>query len=625
MLQRIRDGLQSRRWLTLGMLGALALVFAAWGAYGIVDLSITGGDYAAKAEGEKISINEAREAWTQQQAQWAQRFGGELPDAFKKQLQNELLEGLVRNVVLSQHARELGYRVTPAQIHQALREVPAFQVDGKYSPDAAKSRLAQAGISLPAFEADLLRGLQRTQLQRAIQASDFVTPLELERLHALEDEQREVRYAAFTPEKFADNAPLDDAAVQAYYQKHQSNYLTSESVRLAYGELRVDQLAAQQPLTEADLRAEYEKNKNRYLQAEKRRARHILIKENAAALKKAQDVLAQAKAGKDFSALAREFSEDTGSAAQGGDLGWAERNYYVAPFADALFGMSPGEIRGPVKTQFGFHIIKLDEVQPAKGRTFEEVRPELEAQLRRDRASDQLGNVQEQMVRKLEEPGADFDALLKEFDLQPGAVANFERGAGGAPLGAAPELQEVVFSTPVLEEKRIGGPVVLGEDRLVVVKVLEHRKPAPKPLADVRAEVVAAIRKERGSAAALKAADAARAKLLSGASFDDVAKEAGVTAEAARFVGRKDSSVPAPVLELAFDSAKPAGKAIYRTAMLDDGGVAVVAITAVRLNPERNPARTAEAAARRGAGDVAAYVEELRRKADVSVNPKAFE
>src|SRR5687768_291835 len=233
MLQRIRDGLQGQRWLALLIIGVLALVFAAWGAYGIVDLNVAGGAYAAKVEGEKISVEEAREAWTQQQAQWAQQFGGELPEPFKRQLQNELLEGLVRNAALSQHARKQGYRVTDAQIHAALREIPAFQIDGKYSPDVAKGRLAQAGISLSAFEADLRRGLQRTQLQRAIQASDFVTPLELERLHALEDEQREVRYASFTPEKFAGDAPVDDAAVQAYYKKNQSAYLTTESVRLS--------------------------------------------------------------------------------------------------------------------------------------------------------------------------------------------------------------------------------------------------------------------------------------------------------------------------------------------------------------------------------------------------------
>jgi peptidyl-prolyl cis-trans isomerase D len=355
-----------------------------------------------------------------------------------------------------------------------------------------------------------------------------------------------------------------------------------------------------------------------------------LIKDGPAALKRAQDIVAEAKSSTDFSALAKKYSTDVGSAAQGGDLGWAERSYFVAPFADALFAMSQGEIRGPVKTQFGYHILKLDEIQPGKTRTFEEVRPELEAQVRRDQASDQLGDAQERISRRLEESGADFDALVKEFGLQTGEVPSFQRGSGGAPLGAAPELQEVVFSTPVLQEKRIGGPIVLGEDRLIVVKALEHRLPAPRPVSEVRDEVIAAIRKERGAAAAEKAADVARARLLSGASFDDVARELGVSGEPARFISRDDTAVPAPVRTLVFEAPKPAGKPLYRTAKLEDGGAAIVAITAVRLDPtsiagEARATRIAQAAAEHGTGDVAAYIEELRRNADVSKNPKAFE
>src|SRR5215210_1923273 len=213
MLQKIRDSLQAQRWLAAAVLGVLALVFAAWGAYGIVDLKIGGGDYAAKVAGEKISIEEAREAWSQQQGEWQQRFGGELPEEFKRQLQSELLENLVRSTALRAHARELGYRVTDEQIRTALRKIPAFQIDGKYSAQVARERLAQAGISLPAFEADLRRGLQRTQIQRGIEASDFVTPAELERLHGLEDEQREVRYATLTPDKYAGDAAVGDSDI----------------------------------------------------------------------------------------------------------------------------------------------------------------------------------------------------------------------------------------------------------------------------------------------------------------------------------------------------------------------------------------------------------------------------
>jgi peptidyl-prolyl cis-trans isomerase D len=632
MLQRIGDSLKGQRWVAILVLGALALVFAAWGAYGIVDLNFGGMQNAAAEVGkQRISMDEVRNAWTQQQARFAQQFGGELPEPFRKQLQEQLLEEMIRNVVITQQATKQGYRVSDAQAHDALREIPAFQVDGKYNRDAAYSILMQQGITIDQFEREIRENLLRAQLARGIQSSDFVTPLELERLHALEDEQRELRYLTLPAEKFARSAAVDDAAIQEYVKKNQAQYMTPESVRLAYAELRQEQVAAQVVVSDADMREAYDKARSTYVQGERRRARHILIAEAPGAQAEAQRVVAQARQpGADFAALAKKFSADTGSASQGGELGWQERGNLAKPFEDALFGMKAGEIAGPIKTEFGYHIIQLEEIQAAHTRTFEEARPEIEAKLRNDRAVDQLGSTQEQIERKLEESNPDFDSLVKEFHLKPGEVPQFTRDAGGAPLGNTPELRELVFSTPVLEEKRIGGPIGVGEDRLVVVKVLEHRKPEPRPIAEIRDEVVAAIRKERGTEAARKAADDARAKLLSGRSFDEIAKSLGVTAEAARFVGRDDPSTPAPIRSVAFEVPPPAGKPIYRAVSLDDGGAAVVAITGSRLDPEGNSSdrlkeRREQAAARHGSGDVAAYVAEVRRRADVTKNPKAFE
>jgi peptidyl-prolyl cis-trans isomerase D len=633
MLQRIRDGLQSQKWLTYVVIGALILVFAAWGAYGIVDLSVGPGNYAATANGEKITVKDASEQWQRQQAMWQQRFGGELPAELKTRMQDELLEAMISDVLLQAHARKLGYRVSSDQLHEAIKQVPQFQVDGKYSPEAARFALSSVGMSEAEFETSLRRDLERRQIEEAIRVSNFITPAEVKRYQALQSEQREVRFISLAPEKFADKAVTDDAAVQAYYTKSQARFMTMESVRLAYGELRVDQLASQVVVTDSDVAAEYEKNKASYVQGEKRQARHILIesgKDDAAALKKAQEVLAEANSGKDFAALAKQYSQDPGSAQNGGDLGWTEKGYFDPAFDEAEFSMKVGEIRGPVKSKFGYHIIKLEAIEPSHGRTLAEVRSELEAQVRRNRAAEQFGEVQDKLQSQLEKPGADFDALVKSFNLQQGEVAEYHRGTGGAPLGESADLDAVVFSSAVLDEKRVGGPVALGEDRIVIVKALEHKKSEPKPLGTVRDEIVKAIRDETGRAEATKAAEAARAKLAGGASFEDVAKELGVTAEPARFIGREDPSVPAAVRTAAFDAGKPAvGKSIYRLAKLENGGDAVISVSNVRLDPNSPPrlevAQQRELMNRLGAGDAVAYLEELRRSADVSKNPKAFE
>ncbi|HYL69718.1 MAG TPA: peptidyl-prolyl cis-trans isomerase [Candidatus Dormibacteraeota bacterium] len=638
MLQKIGDSLKGEtgrtsKWIAYVILGVLSLVFAAWGAYGIVNLNFGGSNYAAEAGGAKIPLEDARSAWLRQQAQWQQRLGGaELPAVLKNQLQDQVLEGLINRALLTAHTQSLGYRVTRDALREAVQSEPAFQVAGQYSPEAAKAALTQAGVSEQAYEDDVRASVQRVQLEGGIRASEFFTGAELARLTELEDQEREVRYLLLPLERFKPSTGIDDAAIKAYYQSHQAQYLTPESAHLQYAELRLDALAAQQSVSDADLHAAYDKAKSRLEVPERRRARHILItgKDDAAALAQAQQVLAQLKAGKDFGELAKQYSQDPGSAKNGGDLGWAERGAYVKPFADTLFGMSVGEVKGPVKTQFGYHIIKLDEIQAGKAKSFEEARSELEAQLRRDRASDRFGEIQEQLQTKASEPGADLNALAQEYKLQGADLPNFLKGTGAAPLGQAPALQELVFSEPPLASGRLGGPVLLGDDRLVLVKVLERRKSQAKPLAEVRDSIAATLGTERGTQAALKAAQAAREKLAAGSSFEAVAQELKLSADPAHFIGRRDPSLPAQLRDAVFAAPKPsAGHPEYLALSQADGGAAVVAVSAVRTAATRDAAaqaaRAAQEAERVGNEDASAYLSELRRTADVRKNPKAFE
>ena len=637
MLQRIGDALKgregsTRKWITYLIVGVLSFVFAAWGAYGIVNLNFGGSNYAAEANGSKIPIEDARNAWLRQQSMWQQRLGGsELPAPLRTRLQDQVLESLIRRALLTERSHDLGYRVSDAALREAVHSEPAFQLDGVYSAEVAKAALAQAGISVDTYQQQLRTDLQQLQLEGGIRASDFLTPAELTRLTDLEDQQREVRYLTLPADRFH-SAPVTDDAVQAYYKEHQAQYMNPESVHLQFAELRLETLAAQQQqLSDADLRAAYEKEKSRLEVPEKRHARHILItgKDDAAALAQAQQVLAQAKAGKDFGALAKQYSQDPGSAQNGGDLGWAERSAFVKPFADALFAMKAGEITGPVKTQFGYHIIRLDEIQASKAKTFDEARPELEAQVRRARATDRFGEIQEQLQAKLAEPGADLAALAQQFTLQQGEVKEFVKGVGGAPLGAAPQLQQLLFGDPPLGTDKIAGPVLLGDDRLAIFRVLEHRASAPKPLAEVRESIVAAITKEQGTQAALSAAERARDDLLKGSSFDAVATQLKVSADPAHFIGRNDPSVPAQIRDAAFAVPRPAGKPEFRALTLNDGGAALIAVSAVRTaaahDNEAQATRALQETERLGTGATMAYVDEVRRTASVRKNPKAFE
>jgi peptidyl-prolyl cis-trans isomerase D len=637
MLQKIGDKLQGQRWLAFVMLGMLALVFAAWGAYGIVDFTSTGGNYAAKVNGEEISLSQVKQAWQQQEPQYLRVFGGDIPAAQRDLLQSRILEGFIRNAAVYQQAEKLGFAVTDAQVQRAYQSEPAFQVDGKFSPQAARAALAAAGISPAAFDAEQRRNLAMNQVASTVALSEFLTPTELARLQALEDQQRELRFVLLTPQQFAGTAAIDTAAIEAWYGKHTADYQTTESVSLAFGELSLSDVAAAIKVSDAQLLERYEKNREAYVSAERRQARHILLtidKPEAEAAVKAQadDLYKQLQAGKDFAELAKANSKDAGSASRGGDLGWADRSTYVPAFADALFALQAGQISTPVKTEFGYHIIKLEGIEATKSRSLDEVRGELLTQLAREQAAERFGEKQEKLQQRIERGVGNFDELITEFGLKPGTVPAFLKGSGGGSLGTDANLNQAVFSDRVIGQKAVGGPVSLGEDRLVVFRAIEHHPAQAKPLTDVRAAIVAELLRQRGSTAARAAADAAVLRLNAGESFDKVIADLKLKSEPARYVGRVDPGLPVQVLEAAFAGRAPsADKPLRKALSLDEGGAALLAITASRVadaaasDARLQAQRMSREQQRQGSLVTEAYLTALTNAAKVTKNSKAFE
>lgn len=637
MLQNLGDILKGRRWLALLVLIPLALLFGLWGAAGLVDLSFGAPKYGLKVNGEEIPTAQLQQAWQERQSQYQQQIKTDIPPAMRTQLQNQLFDQYTRETLMRQRATERGFRAGDKAVINAYQDQAAFQVEGKFSEESAKIVLAQNGLTPAAYEERLRRELQIGQLERSLQIGDFLTASELQRAIALENEQREVRYVLLPAAPYAAAIKVDDARAKAWYDAHADEYLSKESVHLQYAELRLDTVAAAITVNPADLDAWYQQNQARYIEPEKRRASHILIAvsgkdaaADAAALAKAQQVLKEVRAGGDFAALAKKYSQDPGSARQGGDLGWALRGAYVQTFADKLFAMKAGEISEPVKTQFGYHIIRLDAVQTEHGKTLADARAQIEGDFRRERASDVFGDRQEQLQQKIETTsGADLAALAKEFGLTMGEVPEYTRGGGGA-LGVNAELSSVVFSDTVLKDQRIGGPVALADDRLVIVKALEHHAPKPRPLADVRADINAAVSREDGTKAARAAAEAARQQLIAGASLEAVAKLLKVTVSPTAFMGRGDPQPPAQIRDAAFAATGVAvGKPSYQVIAMDEGGAAIVAVLSVKPgttagNSIADQQLMVGVGQRHSEADLQAYLAEMQRRAKIRRNPAIF-
>ncbi len=357
MLQNIGDLLKGQRWLAFLVLGLLILVFALWGTYGIVDLTFGAPKYGLKVNGEENSDHDAAAGLAE--APVAVPAADQDRDSaclVRSQLQNQLLDQYTRETLMHQRATERGFRVSDESLIKAYESEQAFQVDGKFSDVAAKGMLAQIGMSPAAYERELRNSLQISQLEHSLELGDFLTDSEIKRAFALENEQREVRYALLPLAPFSAAVKVDEARAKAWYDAHPDDYLSKESVRLQYAELRLDTIAAAISVNPDDLEAWYKQNQSRYVEPEKRHAQHILIPIGGNSDAAADAAAAGAGAGGALRKLVpvvisrpwpRSTSQDPGSAPQGGDLGWALRGAYVPAFADKLFSMKPGRDQRP--------------------------------------------------------------------------------------------------------------------------------------------------------------------------------------------------------------------------------------------------------------------------------------
>ena len=632
MLQTIHDKLKG--WLAGVVLGAIGLVFVFWG----INWTLSPPNYAAKVNGVEISGNDVREAYQRQLAQSERQANAPLDDAQRAAIKQRVLEDFVNGEALATRADQLGYRVSDRQVLDEMAQYPQLQVDGKFDYAYALAVLKAQGRSVSQIENAFRRDVKLRALDKAIGSSSFATATEVKRFIELTRQQRELAWITLSAAKYAAEATPDDAAVKAYYDAHKSQYMTPETVHLRYVELSLAALASKVSVDDAQLKAYYDEQKaktpERYVQPEQRRVSHILLqvadpKDDAAVKTKAEEILKRAQNGEDFAKLAKEFSQDSGSAQKGGDLGWADRKAYVAPFADAAFGMKEGEIKGPVKTQFGYHILKLDGIQPTAVKTFEQAKDDLTAEYRQAQAERQFNDAQDQLADAALQNTSDIDVVARKAGLEVHDIPNFSRADGGGDLAKSPAVLQAAFSQDVLDG-RLSSIVELEKGRGVVLSATDHVLPQQKPLEAVRADVVAAWKKARGAELAGQTAGEAVKRLTAGEPWDSVAKSLGAAPEAPKFVARSDQAVPLDVRKEAFDGPKPAGKPVYSSVALTDGDAAVVQVSAVREDPGGD-AKADSAEARRefaqaiAAAETQGYAAAARADSKVILNPQALD
>ena len=642
MLQWINDRMKVIGWIFILPLG---LVFALWGVQGIVSFT-SQQDRGLKVNGEQTDFEPMRQAYQERMAQLARAFPEDVPADVKKKVQDGIVEEFVGTALFTQKVKEQRYTVTDKDVVASIAKVPAFQVGGQFNKDAYYAMLRTRSYSPERFEAEQRQLLKSQSLENGLYVSGFVTPIELARIAALRGEKRELSYAVLPVAKFLPTAKPDEAAIKAYYDGHAAEFKTPDTVKLSYIALRVADVAREVAVDEAGLKAYYETVKDRFVEAEKRHARHILIQsgsDDAAAQKKAQDLYNQAiKPGADFAALAKANSQDAGSAAQGGDLGTVERSFFVGPFANALFTMKAGEIKGPVKTQFGWHVIKLEEIQAGQAKTFDEARATIEPEYKRSEAERRFGERQEKLEQLAFENNGSLEPAAKALGLKVEEVPAFYEGLKDNELAANAKVVKAAFSADVIAGQN-SRPVELTPGNVVVVRSADRRLPALQALEAVRPKAEEGARRLLAAKQAEEAGARLVASLNAGEKWDQALKALGpvpvavagkplpadaLKYEPAKFIGRTETTVPQAVVREAFKAKAPSeAKPFVASATLPGGDVAVYTVTAVKAGvagADGAPDLRAMVG-QAGEADIYAYIAAMRAHAEVRYKESMFE
>jgi peptidyl-prolyl cis-trans isomerase D len=404
MLQNIREKFTG--WIAISILALIGVTFIFVGG---ANFAFIGSNYAAKVDGIEIGLGQFEQSYRdelQRNPQYAQ-----LPANLREQLRRNILEQLIQQRVVDNYLTDAGYQISDEQIAVLIQRTPDFQVDGRFDMETYRNLLAQNGYEPSDFERAQRVSLRRDQLQRAIRGSAVLTPAAYRRYLNLAAEQRIVAMATLDPASVEEQISITDEMIGSYYDNNPMLYQLEESADVQYVEIQRSDIAESVAVTEDELTQYYEESKDRYLQDEQRQARHILVLFNddeAAAEAKAEELLGRINAGEAFDAIAAESSDDIATANQGGDLGVRTRSQLPGNLGRAIFAMDEGDVTGPVKTDFGFHIVRLDSILEQGALPFEQVRAELTAELQDEKA--------ESMFRDLERRMSDalFDATTIE-------------------------------------------------------------------------------------------------------------------------------------------------------------------------------------------------------------------
>ena len=625
MLQNIREKFTG--WIAISILALIGVTFIFVGG---ANFAFIGSNYAAKVDDVEIGIGQFEAAYRdelQRNPEYAQ-----LPEDIRMQLRENILEGLIQQRVVDNYLAEAGYQMSNEQITAMIQRVPDFQVDGKFDMETYRMLLAQNGYEPADFERAQRVSLRRDQLQRAIRGTAIMSPAAYRRYLNLAAEQRIVRLATLDPEVAAADLTVTDEMIAAYYDDNPTLFQMPESADVEYVEIQRSDVAQTLTITEQELLEYYEYNQDRYQQDEQREASHILIlfgDDEAAAEVRATDLVERIAAGESFEELAKEYSEDGGTSDQGGDLGTLTRTQLPGDLGAAIFAMTEGAVDGPIKSDFGFHVVRVDNILESGPLPLEQVRAELTAELQDQKAE----NLFLELERKLSDAlfdAPDIRALAEAAGLEVKTASGFTR-EGGEPLGNDFAVIDAIFDEAVLSGEQLSEMIEIDASRAAVFAVTKHSPATRQALEDVRDEVAATLKAQRAEELMAARADEMLAAVEAGADFSEAAAAIGATAEEPVLMSRSMQDTDQFISVAVYTAVKPSeDKPTVGSTRNSVGGYTVYSIEAVIPGrPEVVPVEQRDQGKLQltdqiGVGEYVAFVQSLRENAEIIINEDAL-
>ena len=628
MLETIRNA--TKTWIAKVILALITVPFALWGVESYIRTP-QGQDTAATVEKEKITNQEFQQAVRNQLDQFRQQFGGNIDASImdSAEMRKSILDQLIDQRLVVAATKSSGLVVSDATLRERISTEPSFQQDGKFAASRYELFLKSQGLSALGFEQRMRQDLERQQFVESIASTAFVANASVKQYLRASEQTRDIAIINLTPEQYAAQVKISAEAAKAFYEQKKTDFTTPEQIRAEYVELSVDALTPTIQVPAEESKAFYEANSGRYMQKEQRRASHILINvtpkatdaEKNKAKEKADALFAQAKKNpKEFAELAKKNSQDTGSAVNGGDLGLFARGMMVKPFEDAAFSAKKDELVGPVLSDFGYHIIRVTEIQPEKGKGLAEVTPEIEGELKKQKAARKFAELAEKFTNAAYEQSSSLKAASEAVGLPIKQTPWMAKGQGVPPFNN-PKLMTALFSDEVQKNKRNTEAVEVATNILVTARALESKPAVVRPFEEVEKSIIARLTREEAGKLARKDGEAKLDALKQGKAVD-------VKWPALLSVSRSNAGGLGPnVIEAAMKS-DPKTVPSYAGTENPGGGFVLVQVAKVNDAPAVDEAklqttrtRVAQSTSQQ---EILATLAQTRAKANVSISKDAL-